>query len=50
LSFLCTEVGSKPETLIWSGDLHANGENHGFQVKKLFFHTLFPVLLLFLPL
>jgi hypothetical protein len=37
LSFLCTEVGSKPETLIWSGDLHANGENHGFQVKKLFF-------------
>ncbi|WP_350295624.1 hypothetical protein [Limnohabitans sp. Rim8] len=37
LRFLCTEVGSKPETLIWSGDLHANGENHGFQVKKLFF-------------
>jgi hypothetical protein len=39
--FLSTEVGSKPETLIWPGFLHANGENQGFQVKKLFFTCKF---------
>jgi hypothetical protein len=46
LRFLCAEVGSKLETLIWSSFLHANGENQGFQVKKFFFNLLTLFLLL----